>query len=165
VRIYPAVVLRGSPLETMYENGVYTPLSLDDCVSVVKKIYLYFSRKNIKVVRVGLQATEDFEKGTEIIAGPYHPAFGHMVMSAIFLDMARLAVKKFFNKNNKNKQKSLIFNVHPRDISKMRGLKNCNIVKLKSETCVESVDVISNNSVLLNTIKLGNVVVDDFAFN
>lgn len=157
-RIYPAVVLRGSQLEKMYNAGIYEPLNLYSCVSIVKKLYLYFSQKKIRVIRMGLQATEDFERGTDIISGPYHPAFGQMVISAVFLDMARLVLEKY--RMNAKKLKTVKLNVHKRDISKMRGLKNCNIKVLKAEFGIDMLRVVPDEAVFLNNLKCDNIMVD-----
>ena len=89
VRIYPAVVLKNSLLAKWYKEGKYTPLSLEPCVTLVKKLHLLFDEKKIPVIRMGLQASADLENGTTILAGPYHPAFGHLVYSEIFLDMVK----------------------------------------------------------------------------
>ena len=42
VRIYPTVVLAGSPLAMLYKKGKYVPLSLEEGVSITKKAYLVF---------------------------------------------------------------------------------------------------------------------------
>ena len=87
VRIYPTVVFPGSLLARWYDNGRYTPIPLEQCTTLVKKLYLLFRKNDIRVIRLGLQASENFEKDAKILAGPYHPAFGHLVFSQIFLDM------------------------------------------------------------------------------
>ena len=88
IRIYPTVVLAGSPLAAWYRKGEYVPLSLEEGVRQVKDLYLLFKNKNIAVIRMGLQASEDLEYDSTVLAGPYHPAFGHLVYSEISLDMA-----------------------------------------------------------------------------
>ncbi len=45
VRIYPAVVLKNSLLAKWYKEGKYTPLSLEPCVTLVKKLHLLFLKK------------------------------------------------------------------------------------------------------------------------
>ena len=81
VRIYPTVVLKNSLLAKWYQNGKYLPWSLERSVAQVKRLYLLFKKKGIRVIRMGLQAVKDLDSGTAILAGPYHPAFGHMVHS------------------------------------------------------------------------------------
>lgn len=141
VRIYPTVVLAHSRLAVWYRNGDYTPWSVSRCVSLVKNLYLFFKSKNIPVIRMGLQATEDLAKNTTILAGPFHPAFGHMVHSEIFMDMAASLLEAKTGSCDK-----IIINVHPRSISKMRGLKNKNVESLKKKFQIKSLKIIPDVS-------------------
>ncbi len=127
VRIYPTLVVANSRLAGMYKSGDYMPLSLEEGVALVKKIYLKFKKEGIDVIRMGLQASEDLEDGTTVLAGPYHPAFGHLVHAEIFLDMAISAIE-----SAKSHKETLTIFVNPRSISKMRGLNNSNIKRLQS---------------------------------
>jgi len=61
VRIYPTVVVENSRLAQWFKKGKYAPLSLEDAVSLVKKIYLLFKQEGIEVIRMGLQASDDLE--------------------------------------------------------------------------------------------------------
>ena len=142
VRIYPAVVLAGSLLEKWYKQGTCKPLSLEKCVKRVKKLYLLFVRKNIRVIRMGLQASENFEKKNHILAGPYHPAFGHMVLSEIFFDNA---VNKIRLKGKINNAVSIA--VNPRNISKMRGLNNINVTKLMHMFDIKTLNIIPDQRI------------------
>ena len=141
IRIYPTVVVEGSPLAKYYKNGDYVPLSLSEAVRQVKDLYLLFKDENIPVIRMGLQATEDLESGSTILAGPYHPAFGHLVYSGVFLDMAVAAIKK---KNLRGSKVTL--HVHPRSVSKMRGQKNGNIKILLEKFHLGSLEIIPDES-------------------
>lgn len=84
VRIYPTLVLENSPLAKMYRRGAYQPLRLDRCVLRVKEMVEIFSRSGIAVARMGLQASGELADPARVLAGPYHPAFGHLVHSRIF---------------------------------------------------------------------------------
>ncbi|MBW2410237.1 MAG: radical SAM protein, partial [Deltaproteobacteria bacterium] len=86
VRIYPTLVIQGSPLATWYHEGKYRPMSLETAVSRVKDLYLLFHKAGIPVIRMGLQHEEGFDDPETILAGPYHPAFGHLVYAEIFFD-------------------------------------------------------------------------------
>ena len=127
VRIYPTLVVANRRLAGWYKSGDYTPLSLEKGVRLVKKIYLKFIEESIDVIRMGLQASEDLEDGTTVLAGPYHPAFGHLVHAEIFLDMAIAAIE-----SADSLKETLTIFVNPRSISKMRGLNNSNIKRLQS---------------------------------
>jgi len=141
VRIYPTVVLAHSCLAVWYRNGEYTPWSLSRCVALVKNLYLFFKSKKIPVIRMGLQASEDLAKDTTMLAGPYHPAFGHMVHSEIFLDMATSIIG-----TGKVSCEKITIKVHPRSISKMRGLKNKNLDILKRKFQIKFLEVIPDVS-------------------
>ena len=141
IRIYPTVVVAGSPLAKLYKAGRYRPLPLKEAVTQVKELYRFFSRRNIQVIRMGLQATDDLEKGSTILAGPYHPSFGHLVYSEIFLDMAMSAIKSAHPKGDR-----VGLHVHPRSVSKMRGLKNRNIKKLRGKFHPQSIEIVPDDS-------------------
>jgi histone acetyltransferase (RNA polymerase elongator complex component) len=149
VRIYPAVVLSGSRLAVMYKNGEYAPLSLDEAVAIAKKCFLIFRENNIKVIRMGLQATEELKEGVSVIAGPYHPAFGHLVYSEIFLDKALDILEK-----ESLPPEEINIRVHPKSVSKLRGLKNSNINKIKKLFNINSVQIVPDASLESDEIKL-----------
>jgi histone acetyltransferase (RNA polymerase elongator complex component) len=153
IRIYPTVVVAGSPLAKLYREGRYMPLSLKDAVAQVKELYRFFSSRNIQVIRMGLQATEDFEKDSTILAGPYHPSFGHLVYSDIFLDMA---VDQIELANSKGDRVDL--HVHPRNVSKMRGIKNGNIKKLRGKFHLQSVEIVPDDSLKEDQLKVNTLI-------
>jgi len=142
VRIYPTLVLAGSPLAKWYQKGKYAPLSLEECVTQVKNLYLLFKKNNIRVIRMGLQASEDLEDGSSLLAGPYHPAFGHLVHSEIFFD---LAVQALESANILGDQ--AVISVHPGSVSKMRGLKNENIRKIKQQVHLQSIVIKADSAI------------------
>ncbi len=149
VRIYPTVVLSGSPLYTAYRKGIYSPMDLELCVALVKKIYLIFKENNIKVIRMGLQASEELNDTAVVMAGPYHPAFGQLVLSEIFMDKALEKLEK-----NNNKGCSVAIRVHPSDISNMRGQKNRNIVILKERFNLKKLIVLPDESLTRGKVKI-----------
>ena len=129
VRIYPTVVLNRSPLARMYRQGDYTPWSMEKTITAVKRLYLLFRSKGINVIRMGLQSDQDLEKDTTILAGPYHPAFGQLVWSRIYRDMA---VKLIGDTPRLAADALLDIHVHPGQTSTMRGQKNVNMMYLRS---------------------------------
>ena len=125
VRIYPTLVIKGSPLARWYQEGKYRPLPIGTAVTLVKDLYLLFQKAAIPVIRMGLQHEEGFDDPETILAGPYHPAFGHLVYSEIFLDR----VRKALGSDDWNGQ-TIQISVHPHNVSRMQGLNNENITKL-----------------------------------
>ncbi|MCP3898422.1 MAG: hypothetical protein GY707_01660 [Desulfobacteraceae bacterium] len=129
LRIYPLIVLKGSRIADWYKSGKYKPLNLNKCVSLVKQIYMLFNDQNIPIIRMGLQASEMLQDGSSMIAGPWHPAFGHLVLSEIFFDKSKSVINNILIENPDHN--NIVLKVHPSEESKLRGDKNNNIIKLK----------------------------------
>jgi histone acetyltransferase (RNA polymerase elongator complex component) len=126
VRVYPALVLKGAPLEKLYQRGEYMPLSLEDAVRLCADACVYFEQKGIKVVRTGLQPSESLE--SSLVAGPYHPAFGHMVGSEIAL---RRMVSMVGSEYGENAPDGIGFAVNPSELSRYLGINKDNLDRLK----------------------------------
>jgi histone acetyltransferase (RNA polymerase elongator complex component) len=86
-RIYPTVVVEGTVLEKMYQKGQYKVLSIDEAVNWSKQVLKIFMKAKIKVLRVGLHPSEELELGKSLVAGPIHPSFKEMVLSALWNDV------------------------------------------------------------------------------
>ena len=83
VRIYPTCVLEHTPLCDLYRRGDYIPLTVDQAVEICCDLSEIFDRAGIPIIRMGLNPTEDLSNGA-VAAGPYHPAFGELVMGERF---------------------------------------------------------------------------------
>ncbi len=127
-RIYPLMVLKGSLLEQWYKNGSYNPLDLEQCIRLVKKTYQIFQNAKIDVIRMGLQASDMMEDESVVLAGPWHPAFGHLVLSSIFYDIVCCRIESYPALPRSGR---LVLSVHPASESRLRGYKNNNLKKLK----------------------------------
>ncbi len=132
-RIYPLLVLKGSQLETWFQQGKYAPLSLEDSVDLSAKMIRIFQGHKVKVVRVGLQASDMMEDESMVVAGPWHPAFGHLVFSQIMFENACQSMDEYLLQIQPvpNLQKFVCVHVHPQSASRLRGDKNNNFEKLK----------------------------------
>jgi len=128
VRLYPLLVIHGTPLEMLYKTGRYAPLSLDKAVFLCHKALVLFDHAGIKVTRIGLQPTEELERPGVIIAGPYHPAFRQLVESSIFLNKMRMALLIRLSKTD-----TAVFCVHAKDLNMVIGQQRANVITLKKE--------------------------------
>jgi hypothetical protein len=151
VRIYPTLVLAQSPLAKWYESGRYVPLSLEKAVDLVKQLYLMFSARGIPVVRMGLQDSFALNDSGVVLAGPHHPAFGHLVLSAICLDRLR----ELFSTPAPLPQ-SLQVRVHPSNISRLQGFKKNHLDTLREEFRLSELSLVADSRLGLN-----GVVVND----
>ena len=125
VRIYPTITLEGTHLGELYKAGEYKPQSLEDAVSLCGKLLKAFYDNHIRVIRLGLHSGGNVEEG--YLAGPYHPAFGEMCQSRVYLENAVEKLKSLDAEN-----KSITLYVNPTEISKMTGQKGANKEKLRS---------------------------------
>ena len=129
VRIYPVLVVKNTKLEKEYTNGDYEPLSVVQAVERCKEIVYLFNQKKIKVIRIGLQNTTEIsspdEENSEVIAGPFHPAFRQLVESSIWYDSIVDKIKSY---NVKVKEVEVI--VNPEDVNNVIGHKKENLNKL-----------------------------------
>lgn len=141
VRIYPTLVIEGSPLATLYKKDKYKPLPIDECVAQLKRLYLLFQENQIKVIRMGLQASDELDDPATVLAGPYHPALGHMVFSKIFLDSAAKKIKEETSSND-----SITLTVHPKSLSRMQGLNKKNIDILKQMFNIQCLNLATGDS-------------------
>ncbi len=155
VRIYPTVVVKGTVLEKWYHSGQFKPLTLRDAVSMTKKLYLLFEANDISVIRMGLQASDSLLEPGSVVAGPFHPAFGHLVHSEIFLDLAAQEIQK-----QKGAFKHVRLKANPQDIPKLIGQKKGNITRLCGRFHLEKIDVIADPTVPENTVVGNNVCPD-----
>lgn len=149
VRIYPTLVLKGSPMADWYATGEFIPMSLDEAVESAKGLYLFFQENAIPVIRMGLQASEELDSENVVLAGPYHPAFGHLVLSSIWLDKASELLGR-----QKIRGEKVVFHVRPENISKLRGQRNHNISKLKQLFQLNAIDVKPDEKMVDEDIRL-----------
>ena len=138
VRIYPVLVIKGTELEEQMEKGEYTPLTVGQAVDRTKEVMTLFNNKKIDVIRIGLQNTDiitDPENPqSEVVAGPYHPAFRQLVEGNMWYDAILSRIKKF-----STKVKKIEILANDVNINNIIGHKKENIEKLKDIYDVEVV--------------------------
>lgn len=156
VRIYPVLVIKNTKLEKEYKEGIYEPLTVNQAVERCKELVYMFNKKKIDVIRIGLQntdiITEPDSKESEVVAGPFHPAFGQLVEDSIWYDSIVDKIKKF-----NVKVKEVEVKVNPTDVNNVIGHKKENIKKLKDlyevDVIVSSDDRIKEGKSEINILK------------
>ncbi len=130
VRIYPVLVIKNTRLEKEYLEGKYKPLTVIQAVETCKEIVPMFMKKGIEIIRIGLQNTDEITdpsiKGSEVVAGPYHPAFRQLVESSLWYDNIVERIKEL-----NVKVKKVQITINPKDVNNVIGHKRENIDKLK----------------------------------
>ncbi len=134
VRVYPTVVIRDTALYDMWQRGEYQAHTIDDAVSLCAELRGMFDRAGITVIRMGLNPTEDLSGG-DAVCGAYHPAFGELVFSRIYLMRALALLRPM------GRVKSVTLGVHKKRVSRMVGHARGNIEALRRELGAFSVNV------------------------
>lgn len=136
VRIYPVLVLRDSQLHALYEKKKYLPLSLNNAVVKAAWMKKYFTLRNVRVVRMGLQPGRELEES--LVAGPYHPAFGEMVSARIMLQQTRRLLQ------GSGKDRRQILSISDRDASIFRGVHSTNIDRLRELALADTFTLVTD---------------------
>lgn len=144
VRIYPVLVIKQTELEEEYNNDEYEPLSVVQAVERCKEVAMLFNKHKINVIRIGLQNTDEItdprDKNSQVVAGPYHPAFRQLVEGALWYDAIVSKIKRF-----STKVKEVEIRANPEDINNIIGHKKENIIKLKENYDVDLIIKIDSN--------------------
>lgn len=145
VRIYPVLVIKGTELEEEYKKGEYLPLTVEQAVERCKELVRLFNKKRIKVIRLGLQNTNTIDEPgheeSEVVAGPYHPAFRQLVESSIWCDSIMSKIKKL-----STDVRCIRITANNTDINNIVGHKRINIEKIKELYDID-VKVCGSNSI------------------
>lgn len=123
-RIYPTLVIADTPLETLYRDGQYKVLSLDEAIVWTKQVMKIFLHSDTRMLRVGLHQSEELNMGGKLLAGPYHTSFKELVLTEIWYDI-------FMNSLPREKGK-LHIEVPPAAINFAVGYKGKNKTRLKN---------------------------------
>lgn len=84
VRIYPTLVIKSTPLEKLFLNGKFVPLSLNEAVNQTAAIVPVFEEAGVNIIRIGLHPSEGLMDKTDLVAGPFHVSFRELVMTEIW---------------------------------------------------------------------------------
>ena len=130
VRIYPALVVRGTALHEMYQRGEYEPWSLDRTVNALKIAVNRFEAAGIPVIRLGLHPEPSLL--AHMVAGPHHPALRSLVDSRIGFD----TLSDLLSRQGVLPER-VTFNVPLRKLSNYTGHRKENILLLKERFAIK----------------------------
>jgi histone acetyltransferase (RNA polymerase elongator complex component) len=152
VRIYPTLVLAGSALAADYRAGRYAPPSLDASIELAARLWLTFTAAGIRVVRLGLQDSPALADPANVLAGPYHPAFGEQVLSRVFRAMAATALNHWTPADARVRLR-----VNPRRLSVMTGTHRCNCLALRKAFRLDAVRIVADTDLGANELEVDNL--------
>jgi len=144
-RIYPILVLEGTKLYEMRAQGQYAPPSIDELVLRGAKVLRIFLDSGIKVLRMGLQSSEELGRSAE-----YEPAYGELVWNRLYLDaMERVLQSKTVA------GEEITVTVKSGDISKAAGQNKRNTEYLKKAYKLKQIKFTENSS-----LRTGEVIIE-----
>jgi len=140
VRLYPVVVLRGTVLAKWFEKGTYQPLTLEEAVRICAGSCLDFEEARIPVIRIGLMTSPSLREKGEIVGGPWHESFGHLVRSEIY----QKRIEAFLP--GPGEAKKISIRIPSKDISLLRGHRNEGIRRIEERTQAVIEEILSDDS-------------------
>jgi histone acetyltransferase (RNA polymerase elongator complex component) len=108
-RIYPVIVIKGTPLEDLFRKKKYLPMELEQAVAITKKVVNVFDRSYVNIIRIGLHPSEGLLNKTDYVAGPFHPSFRELVMTSVWTDRLSILFKEQTGKR-------VVIRVNPLDL-------------------------------------------------
>ena len=121
-RIYPTVIFLDTELADMAERGEYTPLSVEEAAARSASALDVFARTGVRVIRIGLQASEALVAGNGIYgASEYHEAMGELCYGELFRRRIDAAMQ-----GGDYRGKRIKISVSPRSVSRAAGLRAAN---------------------------------------
>jgi histone acetyltransferase (RNA polymerase elongator complex component) len=147
LRIYPAVVIQGTPLARSYADDTYRPLSLPAAVALCKVMLHRSLSAGVPVIRMGLQPTAELEREGTVVAGPFHPAFRQLVEAEIFFDLLTKLLEEGIPNNSE-----VTVRCAPSRVSDVVGQGRANMRRLLKDRGVRVAGVCGD--VLLSSLEL-----------
>ncbi len=148
VRLYPAVVIRGTELATLYEKGLYKPLGLDNAVEICMESCVRLEEQGIPVIRIGLMSSPSLLEEGQIMAGPWHPAFGFLVRSGIYQRSIESDLP------GPGEAENIKILVSAREVPLIRGYKNQGLKVIKAKTGVKIIKIKGDDSMPEGSVRV-----------
>ena len=141
VRLYPTVVIRGTELAKWYQEKKYHPLRLEEAVNICQQSCVRLEGNGIPVIRIGLMSSPSLLRAGQIVAGPWHRAFGFLVRSGIHFKKIESYLPR------KGKVTRFRIMAPYKEIPLVRGYKNKGLHLIEYKTGARVTDVIPDESI------------------
>ncbi len=154
-RIYPTVVFEETELCRMAKIGAYKPISVEEAIERSAVVYEVFVRHGVKVLRIGLQATEALISGDGIYAGANHSALGELIVGEYYY---RLMKKEVFCLTLPQSIDTFVIKCACGEQSKVSGQKKNNKIRLAEDfksagINVKNIKIEADKTVLPNKLE------------
>lgn len=124
MRIYPTVVFPETHLYTLYQQGEYTPPTLEETIPLCSELLLLCHSQGVSVIRLGLHGDSSLEGGI----GPCHPALREVCQSHVYYETVCRLLPVGWH--------TVTLRVHPTCLSQAIGQKRENINRWAEIGCI-----------------------------
>jgi len=136
IRIYPALVLKDTALEKLFNENKFTPLSLEEAVDLCSVMYGMFFENGLNVIRMGLHPMD--LSGGNVVAGPYHEALGFMIKSRYRRGILENIIRDWMKIHRDNGSLTLLLPDKMKE--EFIGMKRDNIIFLRDKFNLTKLD-------------------------
>ncbi|MCP4664740.1 MAG: radical SAM protein [Deltaproteobacteria bacterium] len=148
VRLYPALAIDGTTLALWHREGTYRPLGLGEAVEICAESCMRLEAENIPVIRIGVMSSPSLLEKGRIVAGPWHPAFGFLVRSNIYLRGIEAEL------TGPGPASRIIIRAPRREIPLLRGYRNEGLKRIKDRTGAEVIHVQPDDALPAGKIRI-----------
>lgn len=146
-RIYPALVIKNTAMETMYKLNKFNPYTLNEAIKISKDIYSIFIANDINVIRIGLQPTEEITYDRDLVAGPFHPSFRELVEGSLINEIIKENISYGFSN-------SIKIHINSKDLSKLYAYKKKFFNDMIEQIKTNKIIVVQDNNIDRNSLLL-----------
>ncbi|MFC1866930.1 elongator complex protein 3 [Thermodesulfobacteriota bacterium] len=147
-RLYPAIVIKGTELATWYNDNRYQPLTLEEAVRICRESCVRLESRGIPVIRIGLMSSPSLLQKGEIVAGPWHTAFGFLVRSGIHLKRIESLLPK------PGEAAKIVIRAPHKEIPLIRGYKNRGLRLIEEKTGAQVACIKPDDSVIPGRVEV-----------
>jgi histone acetyltransferase (RNA polymerase elongator complex component) len=141
VRLYPTIVIKGTALEKWVVEKRYEPLTLEEAVKICQESCVTLEESGIPVIRIGLMSSPTLLEDNQIVAGPWHNAFGFLVRSRIHQKRIESCLPQ------RGLTAEMRLRIPTREIPLVRGYKNQGLRSIEEKTGAKVTEVIGDDRV------------------
>jgi histone acetyltransferase (RNA polymerase elongator complex component) len=149
VRLYPTIVLKETVLEKWFLKNKYRPMQLAEAVKTCRESCVRLEDNGIPVIRIGLMSSKTLLEDGQVVAGPWHKAFGFLVRSEIYQQRIESYLPEW------GLAAEIGLRVPHKELPLVRGYKNRGLRTIEEKTGAKVIKVIGDD-----TIPSGKVVID-----
>lgn len=143
LRIYPVYVINPSELYDMYVEGKYIPLNLDEAINRTYEVIKECKKSDVKIIRIGLQSTDEITSNNEGLFGPVCDNFAEYVLAKFAYEKLDKKISDTLKnlKLNDNEKLNIEVITNKKYISIVSGPKKINKEKLKNKYRINDIKI------------------------